>query len=81
MAGRTSVEGAARRVARREPRRGDGVRFTTAGRLRETGFIVARDPVPMFPEHVLVKFQGLWDDGVAKRCDECFDTPTSADHD
>jgi len=40
--------------------------------LADAGFDVVADPTPAIPDHVLVRFEGQWDDDVAMRFDACF---------
>jgi hypothetical protein len=74
IAGRLDVAEAHRLVVRRGvPRPGvDAVRYTTAGDLTDAGFRVRPAPTRAIPEHVLVDYEGEWDDEVAERFDACF---------
>lgn len=54
----------------------DGVRHTTAGRLRSAGFVVRATPSRKIPGHVSVELQNaedVWDNSVRSRFDECFE--------
>jgi hypothetical protein len=50
----------------------DAVRHTTVGDLEDAGFLVRAAPTRAIPDHVLVGYEGQWDDEVAERFDACF---------
>ena len=50
----------------------DVVRHTTVGDLEDAGFLVRAAPTRAIPDHVLVGYNGQWDDEVAERFDACF---------
>jgi len=75
LAGRVSPAGASQLVRRRKADRWDGVRYTTAGRLRMSGFRPRRDPIPLNPDHVLVEYEGEWTSAVEQQFDSCFEKP------
>jgi hypothetical protein len=74
IAGRLDVAEAHRLVVRRGfPKPGvDGVRHTTVGDLEDAGFLVRAAPTRAIRDHVLVGYEGQWDDQVAERFDACF---------
>jgi hypothetical protein len=74
IAGRLDVAEAHRLVVRRGfPQPGvDAVRHTTVGDLEDAGFLVRAAPTQAIPEHLLVGYDGQWDDEVAERFDACF---------
>ncbi len=74
IAGRLRPEVARALVVRRGIYRPgvDAVRYTTVSDLADAGFDVVADPTPAIPDHVLVRFEGQWDDDVAMRFDACF---------
>jgi hypothetical protein len=74
IAGRLDVAEAHRLVVRRGvPQPGvDAVRHTTVGDLEDAGFVVRAAPTRAIPDHVLVGYEGRWDDEVAERFDACF---------
>ena len=50
----------------------DAARYTTAGTLRARGFSVTHAPGRKNPDHVVVSFDGVWDEQVCEAFDECF---------
>lgn len=76
MAGRLSVDDAARAVSRgrRSAYPDDGVRYTTAGRLRAGGFKVTSTPSRLIPNHVSTALVGEkdWTESVCAEFDACF---------
>lgn len=74
IAGRLAVPDAHRLVVRRGfPQPGvDAVRHTTVGNLEDGGFLVRAAPTRAIPSHVLVGYEGRWDDEVVERFDACF---------
>ncbi len=74
IAGRLRPEVARALVVRRGIYRPgvDAVRYTTVEDLTDAGFDVVADPTPAIPDHVLVRYEGRWDDDVAERFDACF---------
>lgn len=74
IAGRLEIAEAHRLVVRRGfPQPGvDAVRHTTVGDLEDAGFVVRSAPTRAIPDHVLVGYEGQWDDQVAERFDACF---------
>lgn len=50
----------------------DAVRHSTVGDLEDAGFLVRAAPTRAIPDHVLVGYEGQWDDEVAERFDACF---------
>jgi hypothetical protein len=74
IAGRLDTSEAHRLVVRRGlPLPGvDAVRHTTVGDLQDAGFLVRAVPTRAIPDHVLVGYDGQWDDEVAERFDACF---------
>jgi hypothetical protein len=74
IAGRLGVVQAHRLVVRRgSPLVGvDAVRHTTVDDLEDAGFVVQPAPTRAIPDHVLVRYEGQWDDEVAERFDACF---------
>jgi hypothetical protein len=74
IAGRLGVADAHRLVVRRGfPQPGvDAVRHSTVGDLEDAGFLVQAAPTRAIPDHVLVGYEGQWDDEVAERFDACF---------
>ncbi len=76
LAGRLSPDEAARIVSRRPGAvSGEGVRYTTVGRLRMAGFEVKATPTRRIKEHMSVIMEGSqpWTDAVAARFDSCFE--------
>jgi hypothetical protein len=77
--GRRSVDEAAKSVNRKRSTGafpGEGVRYVTAGRLREAGFRVWHSPTAFNPNHVSVATMdpdGVWTDDDKKRFVACFD--------
>lgn len=71
--GRSSVSEAVSLAFGRGVRKGETVRYTTVGRLRDAGFWPCRWPVPKNLHHVLVQFPGEWDDSVTRAFEGCFD--------
>ncbi|MGH3441852.1 MAG: hypothetical protein ACRDUY_07390 [Nitriliruptorales bacterium] len=58
---------------RRDVHDNDGLRFTTAGQLRERGFTVRGTPSRQNPRHVSVFYEcGSWRDEVAEQFDAAF---------
>lgn len=70
--GRVAAAKAHMIVGMQAPRPGDGVRHTTAGMLRQAGFIVEHDPTQVNPDHVRVTVRGDWSIERAKRFEGCF---------
>lgn len=70
--GQVSASEAHRIVGLQAPRKGDGVRHTTAGILRAAGFVVQHDPSQANPDHVRVTVRGEWADSHAERFEGCF---------
>lgn len=54
------------------PRPGDAVRYSRASLLLDQGFSLTHAP-DFSDEHVLVKWDGEWDEDVSKRLDRCFE--------
>jgi hypothetical protein len=50
----------------------DVVRYSTVCDLYDAGFEVRRAATVAIPDHVLVSYDGDWDDVVAERFDACF---------
>lgn len=50
----------------------DGVRYSTAGRLRQAGFEVCNTPSLRNPDHVSISWPGSWDAHVCQKFAECF---------
>jgi hypothetical protein len=50
----------------------DVVRSSTVGDLYDAGFEVRRAPTVAIPDHVLVSYDGDWDEVVGERFDACF---------
>jgi hypothetical protein len=58
------------------PKPREAARHTTAGRLRDQGFLVELTPrLPGSPNHVSVKWSGEWTEDVGILFDRCFDEP------
>lgn len=57
----------------RSPRPHDAVGHTTAGKLREAGFVVTHTPRRFNPGHATVGFPGDWADDVTELWHDCFD--------
>jgi hypothetical protein len=73
--GRASRETAVLRVLpfrKGRTREDDAVRYSTAGKLTNAGFVVKRRPLPWFPEHLDVEFPGTWDDDICELFHSCF---------
>lgn len=72
--GRLSAERAHSVVGLQAPREGDGVRWTTVGRLRGAGFVVIPKPTQGNPNHVVVSTVGGgdWAPDDAERFNQCF---------
>lgn len=72
--GRLSAGQAHSVVGLQAPREGDGVRWTTVGRLRGAGFVVIPDPKQGNPNHVIVSIAsgGDWVPDDAERFNQCF---------
>ncbi len=60
----------------RSPRPHDAVRHTTAGKLREAGFVITHAPTRFHPEHATVEFPGEWTQDVVESWHDCFGPPT-----
>jgi hypothetical protein len=76
--GRGTIAEVTFRVCGREPTRRDGVRYTTAGRLREAGFFPKPKPNAAFPEHVsvyLLDEEREWTHHDGEGFDACFGEP------
>lgn len=72
--GRLSTQSAAQYVRRTKwAYRGDGVRYTTVGALREAGFRVKATPSRRNPIHVSVCYETEWTDDVTSAFNACFD--------
>jgi hypothetical protein len=74
ITGRLDVAEAHHLVVRRgSPHPGvDAVRYTTVLGLQDAGFEVRAAPTRAIPDHVLVGYEGQWNDEVAERFDACF---------
>jgi|SwirhisoilCB1_FD_contig_31_5709438_length_898_multi_11_in_0_out_0_1 hypothetical protein len=77
LAGRIELDEAARMVNRRRregAHPGDGVRYTTVGRLLAAGFSPTLTPSKLLPNHVSVALGGEenWTETVCARFDGCF---------
>jgi hypothetical protein len=61
-------------VGLQAPREGDGVRWTTVGRLRGSGFVVIPRPTQGNPNHVVVSAGkgSTWTPDDAERFNQCF---------
>jgi hypothetical protein len=55
----------------------DVVRHTTAGTLRDAGFVVEHTPNRKNPAHVSVRWPGDWTDEVSKDFADCFEEEAS----
>ena len=73
LAGTLSVDQITLIVQRRDARRGDRSRSTSAGTMREAGFDVEATPSQRIRIHVSVSFSSDWTDAVALRFDDCFE--------
>lgn len=64
------------RAVRRFPKltSDDRVRYVTAGRLRDAGFVVRHTPTRKNPGHVSVTKDGEWDTVTEVEFDVCFDS-------
>ena len=82
IAGQLTARQARRLVVRRGIYRPsvDAVRHTTVSDLSDADFTVRPDPTPAIPDHVLVTYDGEWDDEVAERFNACFG-PTVTEED
>jgi hypothetical protein len=79
LAGLYSVGRATVLIARRDLDSNDGVRYARVSCLAEAGFELVRTPSHRNPDHVSVKFDGLWDEAVGERFDACFGEPVMED--
>lgn len=79
IGGRLAAEDAHRLIVRHGRFRSelDTVRYVRVRDLVDAGFRVRRDPTPLIPQHVLVEYEGEWDDDVAERFDTSFRQPES----
>lgn len=75
LAGRYPLSAATILIARRDLDSGDAVRYAEVSCLLEAGFEVERTPNHRNPDHVSVKFNGLWDDTAGESFDSCFGEP------
>ena len=79
--GRLTVEEATPlvRTSRSRPSPGSGVRYTTAARLKQEGFVARHTGNRNNPHHVSVTCLDethVWTDDDGKRFDSCFEQPT-----
>lgn len=79
LAGRYSVTQATVLIARRSVDSDDAVRYARVASLIQAGFEVRRTPNRRNPDHVSVKFEGLWDDAVGEKFDACFSDAVTED--